>query len=411
MTSPAVSRTRSGFALPRLNSRTAVMILYLLFLTMPVYWLVNMSLKANSEILSSFTLWPREPTLDNYRTILTDPSWYMGYVNSLIYVVMNTVILSVAAALPAAYAFSRYSFLGDKHLFFWLLDQPYGAAGGVRPAVSSSFIPRSVFSIRHIAVALAHCLFNVPLAVWILEGFMRGVPREIDETAYIDGYSLPEVFRKDIHAVDFVWNRRGGLLLLHVLLGRTAAESRTLTSVDAKPIAAVMTRTVSASGLRLGRSGRRGRAYHRSRRARHLFRPQPHRQGLRPGEVVMAWMAWTVADGDLLRCHRTASFGLHSAWQSCFRKRPASAFLRIATTRGDRLFISACSVRPSSIWPGSAIGRRIATLCIDFMLHLCCGGVSLGVSEETLAAGMRAISTKSRRIVTVFFGSTRRRKK
>jgi glycerol transport system permease protein len=41
-------------------------------------------------------------------TILTDPSWYMGYVNSLIYVVMNTVI-SVTVALPAAYAFSRYA--------------------------------------------------------------------------------------------------------------------------------------------------------------------------------------------------------------------------------------------------------------------------------------------------------------
>ena len=35
----------------------------------------------------------------------------------------------------------------------------------------------------HIAVALAHLLFNVPLAVWILEGFMSGIPREIDETA------------------------------------------------------------------------------------------------------------------------------------------------------------------------------------------------------------------------------------
>ena len=44
----------------------------------------------------------------------------MGYVNSITYTVFNTVI-SVAAALPAAYAFSRYKFLGDKHLFFWLL--------------------------------------------------------------------------------------------------------------------------------------------------------------------------------------------------------------------------------------------------------------------------------------------------
>ena len=48
----------------------------------------------------------------------------------------------------------------------------------------------------HIAVALAHCLFNVPLAVWILEGFMRGVPKEIDETAYIDGYCFPKFFVK-----------------------------------------------------------------------------------------------------------------------------------------------------------------------------------------------------------------------
>jgi glycerol transport system permease protein len=48
----------------------------------------------------------------------------------------------------------------------------------------------------HIAVALAHLLFNVPLAVWILEGFMSGVPREIDETAYIDGHSFPSFFVK-----------------------------------------------------------------------------------------------------------------------------------------------------------------------------------------------------------------------
>ncbi len=45
-------------------------------------------------------------------------------------------------------------------------------------------------------MALAHCLFNVPLAVWILEGFMRGVPKEIDETAYIDGYSFGRFFVK-----------------------------------------------------------------------------------------------------------------------------------------------------------------------------------------------------------------------
>ncbi len=104
----------------RLNGKAVVMTLYLVFLLLPIYWLLNMSLKTNSEILNVFSLWPRDLTFANYRTILTDPSWYMGYVNSLTYVVMNTVI-SLTVALPAAYAFSRYSFMGDKHLFFWLL--------------------------------------------------------------------------------------------------------------------------------------------------------------------------------------------------------------------------------------------------------------------------------------------------
>ena len=91
--------------------------LYIIFLMLPIYWLINMSFKTNQEILGAFSLWPQNPTLNNYAVIFTDPSWYKGYINSIIYVVMNTVI-SVLVALPAAYAFSRYRFLGDKHLFF-----------------------------------------------------------------------------------------------------------------------------------------------------------------------------------------------------------------------------------------------------------------------------------------------------
>ncbi|MBO0200849.1 carbohydrate ABC transporter permease, partial [Vibrio alginolyticus] len=88
------------------------LIAYLLFAILPVYWMVNMSFKTNDEILSSFSLWPRDFTLAHYRTIFTDESWYSGYINSLIYVAINTVI-SITVALPAAYAFSRYRFLGD----------------------------------------------------------------------------------------------------------------------------------------------------------------------------------------------------------------------------------------------------------------------------------------------------------
>ena len=234
---------------PLVTGSTLVMVLYLAFLLIPIYWLVNMSLKTNAEILGTFSLWPRELTFQNYATILTDPSWYMGYVNSLIYVVMNTVI-SLAVALPAAYAFSRYTFMGDKHLFFWLLTNRMAPPAVFALPFFQLYSSVGLFD-THIAVALAHTLFNVPLAVWILEGFMRGVPREIDETAYIDGYSFPHFFVKIFMpliacgigvAAFFCFMFSWVELLL----------SRTLTSVNAKPIAATMTRTVSASGLDWG---------------------------------------------------------------------------------------------------------------------------------------------------------------
>ncbi|WP_296641666.1 carbohydrate ABC transporter permease [Roseinatronobacter sp.] len=243
------AKTRTGFGLPRINSRAVVMTLYLVFLMLPIYWLLNMSLKTNGEILSSFTLWPRDLTLQNYVTILTDPSWYMGYVNTLIYVVLNTVI-SLAVALPAAYAFSRYHFMGDKHLFFWLLTNRMAPPAVFALPFFQLYSSVGLFD-THIAVALAHCLFNVPLAVWILEGFMRGVPKEIDETAYLDGYSFGAFFVKIFTpliasgigvAAFFCFMFSWVELLL----------SRTLTTVNAKPIAATMTRTVGAAGVDWG---------------------------------------------------------------------------------------------------------------------------------------------------------------
>jgi glycerol transport system permease protein len=103
----------------------------------------------------------------------------------------------------------------------------------------------------HIAVALAHCLFNVPLAVWILEGFMRGVPKEIDETAYIDGYGFGRFFVKIF--IPLISSGVGVAAFFCFMFSWVELLlSRTLTAVDAKSIAATMTRTVSASGMDWG---------------------------------------------------------------------------------------------------------------------------------------------------------------
>ncbi|WP_237155499.1 carbohydrate ABC transporter permease [Oryzibacter oryziterrae] len=223
--------------------------IYIVLLMLPIYWLVNMSFKTNTEITGVFSLWPEAPTLRNYEVIFSDPSWYMGYVNSIIYVVLNTVI-SITAALPAAYAFSRYRFLGDKHMFFWLLTNRMAP-----PAVFALPFFQLYSSLglidTHIAVAIAHCLFNVPLAVWILEGFISGVPREIDETAYIDGYSFPKFFVKIF--MPLIASGIGVAAFFCFMFSWVELLiARTLTTTDAKPITAIMTRTVSAAGMDWG---------------------------------------------------------------------------------------------------------------------------------------------------------------
>ena len=226
-----------------------VPLLYIVFLMLPIYWLLNMSFKTTNEILGAFSLWPQDFTLDNYKKIFTDSTWYTGYLNSLTYVVINTAI-SVTAALPAAYAFSRYHFLGDKHLFFWLLTNRMAPPAVFALPFFQLYSAMHLFD-THIAVALAHCLFNIPLAVWILEGFMSAVPKELDETAYVDGYSFPKFFVKI-----FIPTITAGIgvtaFFCFMFSWVELLLAKNLTSVAAKPIAATMTRTASTAGYELG---------------------------------------------------------------------------------------------------------------------------------------------------------------
>ena len=84
--------------------------LYLLFMLLPIYWLINMSLKTNTEITTTLTLWPRQLTFANYARIFTDASWYSGYIHSLTYVLINTVLsIGVAKLLSSMFLGLRIS--------------------------------------------------------------------------------------------------------------------------------------------------------------------------------------------------------------------------------------------------------------------------------------------------------------
>ena len=241
-----LDQPRAGF---RVNGRAIGITAYLLVLFLPIYWLLNMSFKTNDEITSHLSLWPHHVSFANYGHIFSDPAWYLGFLHSLEYVLLNTVI-SVTVALPAAYAFSRYRFIGDKHLFFWLLSNLMAP-----PAVYAMPFFNFYYSIGLFdtvwAVALAHCLFNVPLAVWILEGFISGVPREIDETAALDGYSFPRFFVRIF--LPLIANGIGVAAFFCFMFSWVEQLlATTLTTVNAKPFVAVMTRTYSAAGMDWG---------------------------------------------------------------------------------------------------------------------------------------------------------------
>ena len=201
--------------------RPGAVVLYILFLMLPIYWLVIMSFKTTNEILGGFSPWPQVWTTASYRTIFTDPTWYMGYVNSITYVTLNTVI-SVTAALPAAYAFSRYRFVGDKHLFFWLFTNRMAPGRRLRAALPPALL-------RHRPLRHLHRRRARPLP---LQHPARGLdPRGLHvrraQGARRDRLRrrllLPPLLLRDLPAQHQGRHRRRRLLLLHVLLGRDAA--------------------------------------------------------------------------------------------------------------------------------------------------------------------------------------------
>ncbi|SMF59983.1 carbohydrate ABC transporter permease [Pseudobacteriovorax antillogorgiicola] len=229
--------------------RIGILIGYFLFVLIPIYWLLVMSFKTNEEILGGLTLIPEVWSLENYRIILSDPSWYQGYINGLQYVVLNTII-SLTLSLPAAYGFARYRFLGDRHLFFWLLTNRMAPPAVFLLPFFQLYSTLGMFDSIW-AVALAHTLFNIPICVWILEGFISGVSPKIDEMAKLDGYRFDQFFirvlipqiRSGIGVAAFFCFMFSWVELLL---------ARTLTSVDAKPIVAMMTRTKGAAGMDWG---------------------------------------------------------------------------------------------------------------------------------------------------------------
>ncbi|HCP80511.1 MAG TPA: carbohydrate ABC transporter permease [Octadecabacter sp.] len=171
-------------ALPIL--KIALLTLFIVFAILP---LVQMTMLSFVVTLSTDDSQIGDLTLANYANIWSDPNLRSAFVNSIAYMLIN-ICITVPVAIPAAYGFSRMSFVGDKQLFFafiaFRITPPVVLTLPIFQLFSALGVVNSVFGI-----ALAHCLFNLPISIWILQGFISAIPKEVDETAFLDGYSKP----------------------------------------------------------------------------------------------------------------------------------------------------------------------------------------------------------------------------
>jgi len=168
-----------------------VAILLILF---PIYWMVITSLKLPREIFRVPSLWPQVFTLNNYRTLLADSNFLISIRNSLIVSATVTVIALIIASL-AAYSMVRFRYrfrgtIGRLILFAYLTP------------TSLLFIPLSIIMAQlglgnslH-GLILVYLTFALPVATWLLQGYFRAIPRELEEQGMIDGLNrLGTLFR------------------------------------------------------------------------------------------------------------------------------------------------------------------------------------------------------------------------
>src|SRR2546427_7794421 len=163
-----------------------VLVLMLLWTAIPFYWMIATSLKHDKEIYGyEATLIPQQPTLDNYVTVFRETPYLLFMRNSVVVAVGSTVLSMVIACL-GAYAIARLSFPGRAFL-------ARGLVFTYLVPTSLLFIPMfAMMSVLRLTDSLhglmiAYLGFDVPFCTWLLMGYFKSVPAELEESALVDG--------------------------------------------------------------------------------------------------------------------------------------------------------------------------------------------------------------------------------
>ncbi|QQR35956.1 ABC transporter permease subunit [Devosia oryziradicis] len=174
-------------------ARLLVLVPLLAFVLFPFYWIVTTSLKTTSQISERRSIfWPEPFTGDQYVSLVRDTPFLTWLMNSVFVAALSTLV-SVALASLAAYALSRLRFRGAG-LLTTLLLITYLLPGTLL------FIPlyQTLTSMgvinTHAALIITYPTFLLPFATWVLMGYFRSIPIELEEAARIDGASRLYIF-------------------------------------------------------------------------------------------------------------------------------------------------------------------------------------------------------------------------
>ncbi|MCP4291588.1 MAG: carbohydrate ABC transporter permease [bacterium] len=227
-------------------------ILVLILVLLPVFWLVLTTFKKPVEFLTwPPVLWPKEPTLDNYRAVL-DLTFIGKYFANTLIIASASTFFAVIFGSTAAYSLARVKLpfkLNGIVAIWMLLTRMYPA---VATAVPYFVLIQNLGLLdTHWALIITYTSFNLPFVVWLMLGFFQGIPIDLERAATMDGCSMWQRFTRIVLPLS-----APGLIattILSFILGwNEFLFAVILTSLDAKTVPVVIAGFITDKGLEWG---------------------------------------------------------------------------------------------------------------------------------------------------------------
>jgi multiple sugar transport system permease protein len=164
----------------------AALLAYLVFLAFPFLWLVSTAFKSPRELGSLHPTWiPRDPTLDNFRQAFDEQPLLRAAGNSLL-AALAAAVIAVLIATPLAYVMARHRTRLAKAATGWVVvSQAFPLVLVIIPLFLVLKNLRLINSLT--GLVMVYVVWALPFALWMLVGYVRAVPAELEEAAAVDG--------------------------------------------------------------------------------------------------------------------------------------------------------------------------------------------------------------------------------